>query len=303
MTVGFDAEGRPVYRNGSIRDVTEERAARKALSASEERYRQLFQAESDAVLLIDQESGRVLEANAAAEAMYGYSAHEFLALTDLELSAEPALSQDTARTAAAGETVSVPLRMHRRKDGSTLPVEITGRLFDLQGRMVRVAAVRDVSARQRTEEALRENEDVFRAIFDQSRVGKWQADPNTGRFLRVNEAFCRFTGYSAEELLQRTFLEITHSDDRAADAASLQVLREGRGESFESEKRYLRPGGAIVWGLVGVNLVRDAGGQARFTVGVVQDITARKEAEEALRESEERFRVLFEDHVAVYAAH
>jgi PAS domain S-box-containing protein len=149
-----------------------------------------------------------------------------------------------------------------------------------------VGATLDITERKQAEEALRESEEVFRAIFDQSKVGKVQVDPTTGRFLRVNEAFCTFTGYSAEELLGRTLFEITHPDDRAEDVAKLEALREGWSTSFESEKRYLRPDGGIVWGLVSVNLVRDAAGQARFTVGVVQDITARKAAEGALRESE-----------------
>jgi PAS domain S-box-containing protein len=279
-------------------DLTPMQLAEEARRASEERYRQLFQAESDALLLIDQQSGRVLEANSAALAMYGYSIDEFVALTDRELTAEPALTQAAGQVAVTGENSTAPLRMHRRKDGSLFPVEISGRAFDLQGRRVRIATVRDVSERKRAEDALRESEEVFRAMFDQSRVGKVQADPITGRFLRVNEAFCRFTGYNAEELLGRTFLEITHPDDRTADAAGLRELREGRSTSLESEKRYVRPDGRIVWGLVSVNLVRDAEGRARFTVGVVQDITASKEAGEALRESEERFRTLFEGHLA-----
>ena len=138
-----------------VRDVTGQvqaervrRESEEALAESEERYRQLFQAESDAILLIDQESGRVLEANAAAEAVYGYSAEEFLALTALELSAEPELSRVGSRAAVPGETLTVTRRKHRRKDGSAFPVEITGRTFDLRGRQVRIAAVRDMSERR-----------------------------------------------------------------------------------------------------------------------------------------------------------
>ena len=134
------------------RDVTERKEAEVSLRDTEERYRGLFQGESDAILLIDHESGRVLEANAAAEAMYGYSTGELLGLTDLDLSAEPELARTTIRSAVVGENVVVPSRMHRRKDGRAFPVEMTGRVFSLQGRPVRVVAVRDVSERERTEQ-------------------------------------------------------------------------------------------------------------------------------------------------------
>ena len=140
----------------------------------------------------------------------------------------------------------------------------------------------DITQRKRTEAALRESEEVFRAIFDQSTVGMAQADLVTGRFLRVNPAFCQFSGYSEEELLERTFLEITHSGDRTGDAAKLRALREGRLKSFESEKRYVRPDARIAWGHVNVNLVHDASGGGKFTVGVIQDITERKQAEAEL---------------------
>ena len=117
--------------------------------------------------------------------------------------------------------------------------------------------------------------------------GQGAGQPVSGHFLRANEAFCRLTGYSEEDLLGRTFFAITHPDDRAEDTAKLEALREGRIEWFESEKRYVRPDGRVVWALVSVNLApRDAAGRVRSTVGVVQDITARKEAEAALRESE-----------------
>ncbi len=92
-------------------------------SESEERYRQLFEAESDAVFLIDNETGRILEANCAAAAMYGYARDELLTLTNEDLSAEP--EQTAAVThgtpVVKDNVVTIPLRIHRRKDGSDLP--------------------------------------------------------------------------------------------------------------------------------------------------------------------------------------
>ena len=120
--------GLALYASDVTERVRTERAQREseeARAAGEERYRQLFQAESDAVQLIDQGSGRVLEANAAAEAMYGYSAGGVpRKLTDVELSAEPELtSRGRPKAPSRARPVTVALRWHRRKDGRVFPVE------------------------------------------------------------------------------------------------------------------------------------------------------------------------------------
>lgn len=137
-------------------------------------------------------------------------------------------------------------------------------------------------------------EEEFRLIFMQSSVGKAQADPHTGHFLRVNPALCNLLGYSEEELLQRSFLDVTHPDDRASDWSKLHELVAGRITSFQSEKRYLRRDGSIAWGQATVNLVRDANGRPLRTMAMIQDITEQKRAAEALAASERQYRELVE---------
>jgi PAS domain S-box-containing protein len=144
---------------------------RDALQESEERYRQLFEAESDAVFLIDNETGRILEANSAASAMYGYSRDELLELTNEDLSAEPEKTQAVTHgtPVIADNVVTIPLRMHRRKDRSDLPVEITGRFFVREGRAVHMAAIRDITARKRAEEEiLRLNAELERRVLERT---------------------------------------------------------------------------------------------------------------------------------------
>ena len=144
-----------------------------------------------------------------------------------------------------------------------------------------------------TEQRLRENEEQFRIMFEQSGVGKAQVDLTTGRFLRVNAALCRLLDSSEEEMLQRTFFEVTHPEDREAELVQFGALVEGAIESYQLEKRYLRPDATVKWVHVTVNLVRDAAGRPVRTMAVIQDITGRKQAEEELRQSEERYRSLF----------
>src|SRR5690606_14943755 len=108
------------------------------------------------------------------------------------------------------------------------------------------------------------------------------------RFLRVNRRFCEITGRSEEELLGRTFREISHPDDQAEDDEV--VASSAQRDVWSREKRYLRPDGSIVWVLVSAATTRDAEGRARSAIAVVHDITERKAFEDALRRANERLR-------------
>jgi PAS domain S-box-containing protein len=133
------------------REMTARKRAEAELRASEARYRLLFEMESDAILLVDVETLRIVDANRAAVAMYGHTREELLALTAADLSMQPDKTADTIRSpGAAGR---VPLRYHRRKDGAVFPVEIANNTLELAGRPTILAAIRDVTERQRAEAA------------------------------------------------------------------------------------------------------------------------------------------------------
>ena len=147
---------------------------------------------------------------------------------------------------------------------------------------------RDKAAAYDSEKALRESQELFQVMFTDSGVGQGQADPATGRILRVNAAFCRIVGYSEEELRRRTFLELHHPDDRAATIAAYEAMVRGETRGYHHEKRYLRADGSVVWVDVDTNLIRDPAGRPWRSFTVVQDIGARKQAEAEL----ERMRAL-----------
>jgi PAS domain S-box-containing protein len=146
-----------------------------------------------------------------------------------------------------------------------------------------------VTAKVEARRALADSEARFRATFENAAVGIAHLDPDL-RWLRANGAFCRFLGYPVEELLAKSVQDISHPDDLANDVANAMRMRDGKIDSYEMDKRYLRKDGTVVWGRLTVGCVRRSDGSLDYSVGVIEDITWRKQAEEELRESEERFR-------------
>jgi two-component system, cell cycle sensor histidine kinase and response regulator CckA len=148
-----DEAGRPLYFLAEVEDIDERRRTREALAASEQKYRTLFDLSSDALFLIENEGGMILDANAAASALYGYGHGELVRLRNTDLSAEPEKTR-AVTTGTTADTTVVPRRHHRKKDGTVFPVEITGRFFAWEGKPVHIAAIRDVGDRERSEQEL-----------------------------------------------------------------------------------------------------------------------------------------------------
>ncbi len=138
---------------------------------------------------------------------------------------------------------------------------------------------------QQMEETLRISEEQFRAMFEVASIGIAQANPQTGQWVRVNQKMCAITGYSAAELLQMKFRELTHPDDRQKDWDLFQQVVRGEAPDYRMEKRYLRKDGAVAWVNVNMTVIRDAAGQPTRTMATIEDITVRKQAEDQLRDS------------------
>ncbi len=129
--------------------------------------------------------------------------------------------------------------------------------------------------------ALRESESRFRNAFDHSAIGMALVAPQ-GRWLKVNATLCQIVGFSQEELLARDCKSITHPEDRDSDVGSIASMLAGRIATYEIEKRYIHKSGSTVWVLVTSSLVKNAQGSPLYLVSQIQDITARKAAEDAL---------------------
>jgi PAS domain S-box-containing protein len=154
---------------------------------------------------------------------------------------------------------------------------------DEVGRRLVLSVASDVTGRNRTELALRASEARFRGTFEQAAVGIAHVSLE-GRWLRVNRRFTEIVGYSEDELLGRTFADITHPEDLDADLKQLDALLVGRIITYSMEKRYLRQGNSCVWVNLTVSLVRKENRQPDYLISVIEDITRRKAAEEQVLE-------------------
>jgi len=233
VTVDYFNYGGKEYSCASARDITERRRVEETLRSSEDRYRQLFDLESDAIFLVDDESGQFLEANEAAISLYGYSREEWPSMKTTEVSAEA----DKTRKATAEHLTYIPLRWHRKKDGTVFPVEITTRHLDWGGRAVHIAAMRDITERLRTEQALRERDDQLRQSQKMEAVGQLAG----GIAHDFNNLLAAILGYS-DLLLARKELadsgtredleEIKHAAERAA-TLTRQILAFSRRQALQ----------------------------------------------------------------------
>lgn len=290
-------------------EIAERQQAQALQQESEARYRSLIAAMTEGIILQDV-NGVILTCNAAAEHILGVSSQElregaFLNPDWLIVSedGEPISSekQPLNVTLRTGDSFTDVILGIYKPDGTLIWLSLNSQPLFRPNETTPYAAVasfNDITKRKEMGEALHESEERFRATFDQAAVGIIHAALN-GRFLRVNQKFCDIVGYTREELWKRTLQDITHPEDLGVDHKYVRSLLVGEIETYSLEKRYLRKNGEAIWVEITASLVRTpqgdtvAGGvsiRPKYILCVVQDISDRKAAEAALRDSEAQLR-------------
>jgi formate hydrogenlyase transcriptional activator len=200
---------------------------------------------------------------------------------------------------AGGEPLEVEVR-YRRADGKYrwyLGRQVP--LRDDKGNIVKwYGTLHDIEDRKQAEAALQKSEERWRSVYENSAIGVALTDLN-GRFLAVNRAYEKILGYTEEEVCKLTFLEITEEHYRNANRELVSELLEGKRQQFQIEKQYLRKDGTLRWVSNNVSLVPGTESTPRFIMALSEDITQRKQAEAALRESEEKNRILLQINNAI----
>jgi PAS domain S-box-containing protein len=288
---------------GIARDITELKRAVQQLQDSEARNRAILETAVDAIITID-ERGVIESVNPSTERLFGYAAAELVGQNVKVLMPPPYRDEHDGYLAnylGTGRKKIIGIGREvvaRRKDGTTFPIDLAVSEIRLGERRLFTGIIRDLTARERAEEALRASEERFRVLFERAPSGIYERDLG-GRYLRVNPRFCEITGYSPAELLARDVWDVTHPDDVPADLEQSRRLQAGEIPFYAMDKRFLHKDGHAAWASLTVSLVRDAGGKPLYAIGVVHDVTDRKRAEEAVRESESRHRRMFEYNQAV----
>lgn len=268
-------------------DVTERRHGEEALRESEMRYRQMFENNPAVKLIINPESGEIVDANRAACLFYGYTKDEITnkQVWDLNVMSPEEVRYEMAR--ATSQRRNFFRFQHRTSHGEVRDVEVHSGPVHLHGQTLLYSIITDVTDSKRAEEALRESESKYRSIFDFAKVGIYQAD-REGRILTANESLARILGYdSVNELLGKNLAEDIYYDRNQRES----ILAEwDSGESTDFEVIWRRKDDSPIWVQLNAHPVSGRLGGTVYYEGFVHDISARKVAEDVLRTQSAAFK-------------
>jgi len=282
-----DDQGKLIRHAGLVEDITQARLDMEHLRVLE---RAIACADIGIVVSDARQNGNVIYCNEAFERQTGYSVDEMFGRNCRILQAKDR-DQDGTRelrsAVADGRETAVILRNYR-KDGSFFWNEVSiSPVYDALGELTHfVGFQRDVTSRIEMEQKLRESEQRFRIIFEQAAVGVALIESNTGRFLRINKKYSAMIGYSVDEILTKTFLEVTFPADLQEDLQNMEKLKAGEISEFNMEKRLICKNGSVMWVKLTVSPTWQPGESQSMHVAIVEDITKRKHMEQTLLENE-----------------
>ncbi|WP_426012413.1 PAS domain S-box protein [Caulobacter sp. DWR2-3-1b2] len=286
-TVVRDAAGSALRMVGTNWDVTAVRNLELSLRASEDRARNIIANAHQAIVTAD-ETGVITGWNRHAELTFGWSGDEAIGAEIAMLLPGGDADLDAFLGARLGENIDQRVElMARRKDGADFPIELAVSAVRDAAGWEMTALMHDISER-------RAQLELFENAFEHAAIGKALVGLDGG-FLKVNPTLCAMIGYSKEELLALDFQAITYPDDLDADLDLFANLRDGLISTYRMDKRYFRKDGSIIWVQLVVSRVDNPDGSPRHYISQIEDFTARRQAEAALKDSEARYRLMAEN--------
>jgi PAS domain S-box-containing protein len=277
----FEHDG-VTYSFSAVRDITEQKKAREKLLLQDFALNRI----NEAVYLID-ENSMFHYANEGACNALGYTKDELLTLGVIDIDPNCTtgwwnIHWDVIKEqkSAIGQTA------HKRKDGSTFPIEVSSNYFEYNGVGYSLAVSRDITERRLLEE--QKDNERMRLFFERQLVGMAITSPQKG-WLHTNEKLQQMLGYTHEELTALTWTQMTYPDDLAADVEQFERLLCGEIEDYMLEKRFIRKDGTIVYTNLAVSCVRNDDRSVNYVLALMEDITERKLMEVSLKEANERY--------------
>jgi two-component system, cell cycle sensor histidine kinase and response regulator CckA len=297
-----DSQGKTLYYDGAVEDITERRLAEaasrhaeEALGESEEKFRSIAENFHD-ILFITDTKGIITYISSAVNQFFGYTSEEMKGrffgeyLDETELPRILPIFEHSIQRGTSTKKLSL---LAKRRDGKNFLAELDTSIIIKNGKVRGTTGViRDISERRQVEEALRESESKFRSTFENSTIGVALVGLD-GKYLMVNQTLSEIFGYPIEELLGTAFTDITHPEDAEKSRTIFREVLDGKGKCIRFAKRYIHKDGHIIWAEVSSATVYNTAGSPLYFVTHTSDITERKRSEEALRNSEEKFRKAF----------
>lgn len=282
-----DATGNVVGILGNYEDITERKQAEEKL----QQQLAAIEASGDGIAILKE--GKYVYVNQAHAHIFGYkNAAELIGkslravyaaseINRLEKEVLPLLAQQKYWR---GEAIA------KRKNGTHF---IEGLSLTLREDGSLISVCQDITEKLKIEEKIRRRDAQFRAIFEQAAVGISRFALN-GQFLQVNQRMCQMLGYTQEEMLTKTMAEISHPEEWEIDMDYLEPILKGEAETFSREKRYLQKEGSVFWGKITVSVVRGSSKHTDYFIGILEDISERKKAEEEIKSALARAQELSE---------
>lgn len=283
---------RPPLLGGIAVDITDQKAAVRALAASEVKLRTIFESAGDAIVIIEPDTGRILTVNQRFIDMFGYSRNDVqrMSIRDFQPEQRTTGAENDFREAFSGQPGHGREICLRRKDGSNLAVHITSTALALPEGTLQLGILRDVTDVKRAAEALAASETKFRALFEGASDGIVLVNSATGKIIDVNQRMIEQLGYSREELIGTSAFDLHPREEREFAKSEFQRHASGA-TSFTAELPVQRKDGSVYYADIGTARLFLAEGLV--CVGLFRDVTERRANESAIRDSERRFRVLF----------
>jgi two-component system CheB/CheR fusion protein len=286
----------------SLLDITDRKRAEESIRNSEMKLRSILDATPFPIALVDIQDDNIAFWSHSALTLFGHTAPTAgewyqIAYPDPDYRREVIERWKPALEKAKLSTQPINTGEYRVtcRDGSI-------RICELYATFLAdslIVTFNDITGRKQAEEAQLKSEEKFRGVFENSTIGK-SLTSTSGKLLKINQAFANMLGYSIAEMEELNFEEITYPDDIAESKECIRCLSAEEKSTYRMGKRYFHKNGTIVWAIVSTTLFRDSNNVPLYLITSIQDITERKQAEEQIRQSEEKYKNIFENIQDVY---
>ncbi len=280
-----DDQGKRIGWVSLVRDISERKRVEEMLSESEQRYRSLFKINHSVMLLIDSENADIVDANPAACSFYGWSQKELtsMKITDINMLSNEQIFSEMER--AKSEKRQHFFFRHRLANEEIRDVEVYSGPIKVHGKELLYSIIHDITERKRAEGALQKSEERYRHLVETMNEGLAMADQDYV-FKYVNETFCEMLGYRRDELIDHNLIEFIHDDYK--EFMKNQIARRRIGEAKRFDLVWRAKNGHKIYTLVSPRGFFDAEGRFTGSLGVLTDITDRKQVEKALQKAHDQ---------------